>query len=67
MADKTRPEGMPEDAGNEDDPRGLISRKGWSNTDDNRNPTEPTSPDELIEEDPMRAPGLDDPEKMVTE
>lgn len=66
MADDKRPEGMPDDAG-DGDARGVISRKGWSNTDDNRNPTQPTSPDELVEEDPMRAPSLDDPEKMATE
>ena len=64
MVDDERPAGEP---GESDESRGEISRKGWSNTDDNRNPTEPTSPDELIEEDPMRAPGLDDPEKMVVD
>lgn len=64
MADNERPADAPNDA---DTDRGKISREGWGNTDDNRNPTQPTSPDELIEEDPMRAPSLDDPEKMVVD
>lgn len=64
MVDDERPDDTP---GDSDEERGKISRDGWGNADDNRNPTQPTSPDELVEEDPMRAPGLDDPEKMVTD
>ena len=64
MSDERRPTGTPDDS---DQERGEISRDGWGNSDDNRNPTQPTSPDELVEEDPMRAPGLDDPEKTITD
>ena len=39
----------------------------WGHDENERNPTEPATPDDLVEEDPMRAPGLDDPEKMISE
>ena len=64
MSDDVQPADIPDTT---DEERGKISKEGWGNTDDNRNPTQPTSPDELVEEDPMRAPGLDDPEKMITD
>ncbi len=64
MTDDKQPTVVPDTS---DEERGNISRDGWGNADDNRNPTQPTSPDELVEEDPMRAPAQDDPEKMVVD
>ena len=46
---------------------GDPSEGDWGHDENERNPTEPATPDELVEEDPMRAPGLDEPEKMISE